>query len=41
MIRHTKKQQLGGEEVLQLPAKHEENVAGACGQGQGIGEGEV
>ena len=35
MVRHTKRQQLGGEEVLQLPPKHEENVAGACGAGGG------
>jgi hypothetical protein len=27
MMRHTKQQVLGGEEVLQLPAKHEEVVA--------------
>ena len=30
MVRHTKKQQLVGEEVLQLPGKHEETVPGAC-----------
>jgi hypothetical protein len=28
MVRHTKKQVLGGEEVLRLPPKTEETVAG-------------
>lgn len=28
MIRHTKRQQLGGEEVLNLPPLHQEDVAG-------------
>lgn len=36
MVRHTKKQVLGGEEVLRLPSKTEETVAGEAGCAGGV-----
>lgn len=34
MIRHTKRQRLGGEEVLALPPLHQEDVAGGWAGGR-------